>query len=312
MTTTIINAGIDFGNSHTKFAKGSKEICFESGYKMYATTTGDEDEMLYNGNYYIFGERASVEFDKTASDRMMLCTLRCIAEHLEYAGADPAQVQFINLGVDIPISLFGAQRAAYAAYYADKLEIVRYHGKEWKIQFERVHAFPQGVITWMADIEKYKQYDTVAVLDIGGRTIDVAVVTRDQNTGKNRFLKRFSLQKGVIKLIADIDMALNVEGMQLSELQIQSLIAGNEVMHRRYEKIREIVDTYTNAYVDDVVNSLYENEVDADLAFILVGGGADLISRFLQERIWVIENTGNMANARACEKALNSALAGNA
>lgn len=306
MKTTITTAGLDFGNSHTKFSKGPVKICFESGYAMYSSTTGDADEMEYDGRFYLFGKRAQVEYDKCSSERMMLCTLRCLAEYLDTAGADPAQVQFVSLGVDIPINLFGTQREAYTRYYAGKLRTVKFRGKEWKIQFEQVKAFPQGVVAWMANSDQYSQYETVVVLDIGGRTVDVAVIAKDQNTGKPRFLKRFSLQNGILNLVSDIDKELQVRGIQLNELQIESLIGGSSLAHRRLHQVQEIVSNYRNEYVDAIVNSMYENGVDADLPFILVGGGASLVNVQLGSRLYVIKNTGNMSNAEACEKALAS------
>lgn len=301
------NIGLDFGNSHTKAKAGKQEIIFESGFKSYPLTTGEEQEMKCDDLFYVFNKRDAVEQDKTKSNRMMLCTLYAVAQILDARNADPKKVHHINLGVDIPIDLFGKMKNRYIEYYKGKEKEISYKGNEYKIVFDEVKAYPQGVVVWAA-LQGEITEKQIVLVDIGGRTIDIATIVYDRFSGKLEYRNKLSLQHGVLTLINRIDQLLQTQGIQLDEKLIQSSVYGDTINHMKSDEIKDIVEMAADEYVEEIMNLLYENNIDAFLPVILIGGGGDMMYSRLVHKLNIIKNTGNLANAAACLEALESSM----
>lgn len=302
----ILNCAVDFGNFNTKFAmangKGEPEYekIFESGYTVSSRSTGTEWEMQLSDTYLNFGSRQAVEQDKAKSPRMMNCTLFAIACALEETGADSGKEYHVNLAVDLTIDLFGVDAENYVDYYQQKSFTVILKGKTWKITFENVFAYAQGIVAWAAKQADYESYPLMGILDLGGRTIDTAVIAYNQFTGEMSIVKRFSLQTGILDLFNRIDSDLQRSGVQLPEPTIAVLISDpeKEFRHRKKDLIKKVVKRETEDYIQEIRNGLFERKVDLTLPFLAMGGGSEMLSDRLD--LDLVENAGIMANAEGC------------
>lgn len=302
----IKNCAIDFGNFNVKFImaadkKGEPdyEKIFESGYTVSSRPTGLEWELQIGDVYLNFGVRQAVERDKTKSPRMMNCTLFCIACALEESGADPSKEYHINLATDLPIDLFGIDAGKYVDYYQQKSFTVILKGKTWNIVFNRVFAYAQGIVAWAAKQEDYENYSLMGILDIGGRTIDTAVIAYNQFTGEMSIVRRFSLQNGILDLYNQIDSELQRSSIQLPEPTIAVLIRGQKSFrHGMADLIQKVVKRESDAYAQDIRNNLFERKVDLTLPFLAMGGGSGMISDRLD--LELVEDAGILANVKGC------------
>lgn len=310
--------GFDFGNCYSKAAVSKtvtkdRDFIFPSGFTATSTTTGEPDEMFYEGQYYNFNRRLAPDHDKTKTDTMLICTVYAAVHFLDISGADPEQVHTVDLGTDISIFLFGEQRSQYVKYYGKASEPfeVGFHGKKWKIRFGYCGVYPQGVVAWEhePETEKEEEQDTVQVIcDIGGRDTDVAVVAYNDLHEQYEYLVRFSLQNGVNNLTNSISQNLMVKGIQVPESVINSAVRGNKVSHSRSEEIQAIVDREKNMYISQLLNELAANRVDLQFPVHLIGGGASMLEDTLKEHMNVAVSDGIMANARGCLAALEEEI----
>lgn len=305
----MVNMGIDYGNSHVKATNGAKNIIFESGYICYPESTGVEEEMEWNGQFYVLGKRGPVEFQKTRSDRMLACTLYAAVQLLEASGVAPAKTQAVNLGTDIAICSYGTEKEKYLAYYNIPEQTVTYHGNTWNIRFDQVRTYPQGVVAWAANQEKLGTYNKLLLLDIGGRTVDVAVMTYDRFSDKKGINTRLSLQNGILSLFGAIDERLQSRGIQLEEKDMELILYGEEFRHQDGETIRAIISDEARKYVQNLAADLYEKKIDTQLPVVLIGGGAHMLYPTLDlAGMDIVTNMGVMANAQACLDCLQSQL----
>lgn len=335
---TLKKSGNDFGNCYykgcMKDAAGEYvEVCFPNGYTVNYRSTGDSDEMYFEGKYYIFNKRLPMEKNKTASKRMLICTLYAHAQMLEAINADPDQVHEFHIGVDIPAGEFGRDsKKAYESYFTgfadpeveqeENMQLageytVQLHGKKWTISFARASAFPQGMVAISEDITSFSELEdsnpekpkNIVVFDLGGGTLDIIVIRWDRIGQRYKVTAKLSEDIGVNYFSNDVIAAMKQQRIDADEMTVRSALYKETSDVDGFDKITATADEMAKDYIRIMMDILYENKVPTNYRYALIGGGSDMMASWIEESIGadrIICNKGNMANARGCLEAILS------
>lgn len=203
--------GVDLGNCNIKTSKGIIVPSLITKGENYLISTGYQ--ITFNNEVFIIGEGDyDTNLDKIQKENLL--------PMLTLALGLSTKEQVIRIVLGLPINQYRSKKDKMLEVIEDnKILNFRLNGEERTIYIEDAAIFPEGVATYYSlDIEKRKALvdKDLIVLDIGGRTTDIALL----KAGKKRSVaKSISLDVGMINIYNDLineinsqyTLALNIE-----------------------------------------------------------------------------------------------------
>lgn len=280
---------VDTGNKQMK----SKHETFISGIMeddSQPSVGGNADFMRMNGKYYILtNTRNTYMRDKTKSGRYYNLTVMAIVKELEHMLAegsieyDKSTCYQVTLLGGLPPAHYGELKKSYQAYFKQKGEPVKvvYKNHTWNFRVNRVAVFAQGFAAVAPIISEIKKYPKALVCDIGGLTADYIML----NYGVADMNITDSLERGVIILYQKIKKICQSKyGSIIEERDVDAILMGDKETVVIYPK--DIVDTVnrmTQKFVDELLGSFREYQIDLKTTYVIfIGGGSLLLKRFIQ------------------------------
>lgn len=192
--------GIDLGNCNIKTSKGIivPSLITKADYLI---STGYQIE--FNNQILIIGEGDyDTNLDKISKENLL--PMLCLALGLS------TKEEFIRMVIGLPISQYRSKKDKMIEVIEDnKILNFKLNGEERTVCIEDAAIFPEGVATYYdLDLEKRKVLlnKDLIVLDIGGRTTDIALL----KAGKKRSVaKSTSLDVGMINIYNDMINEIN-------------------------------------------------------------------------------------------------------
>ena len=203
--------GVDLGNCNIKTSKGIIVPSLITKGENYLISTGYQ--ITFNNEVFIIGEGDyDTNLDKIEKENLL--------PMLTLALGLSTKEQVIRIVLGLPINQYRSKKDKMLEVIEDN-KILNFilNGEERTIYIEDAAIFPEGVATYYSlDIEKRKALvdKDLIVLDIGGRTTDIALL----KAGKKRSVaKSISLDVGMINIYNDLineinsqyTLALNIE-----------------------------------------------------------------------------------------------------
>lgn len=203
--------GVDLGNCNIKTSKGIIVPSLITKGENYLISTGYQ--ITFNNEVFIIGEGDyDTNLDKIQKENLL--------PMLTLALGLSTKEQVIRIVLGLPINQYRSKKDKMLEVIEDN-KILNFilNGEERTIYIEDAAIFPEGVATYYSlDIEKRKALvdKDLIVLDIGGRTTDIALL----KAGKKRSVaKSISLDVGMINIYNDLineinsqyTLALNIE-----------------------------------------------------------------------------------------------------
>lgn len=203
--------GVDLGNCNIKTSKGIIVPSLITKGENYLISTGYQ--ITFNNEVFIIGEGDyDTNLDKIEKENLL--------PMLTLALGLSTKEQVIRIVLGLPINQYRSKKDNMLEVIEDN-KILNFilNGEERTIYIEDAAIFPEGVATYYSlDIEKRKALvdKDLIVLDIGGRTTDIALL----KAGKKRSVaKSISLDVGMINIYNDLineinsqyTLALNIE-----------------------------------------------------------------------------------------------------
>ena len=270
---TTIYLGIDNGNYNTK---SSDHILYPSGFAVQDTEFIVPDQQLqYGGKYYAIGDsRMSFQQEKANELDTFLLSLPMMAHAMKLNHTHDAE--FV-LGVGLPLDVYGTQKDAFRQYFLRGRVEFRYEREKYSAIIRDCKVFPQGHAALCHYFSQLRNYQSIAIVDIGGYTVDVMNVINAKPIRSSCM----SLRKGTITLFNGIRSVLQQHNILLTDELIANAIRGRSE-HRQKELILGAVTTQVQAYLKDLLNALREHGLDLDLPVAFAGGGAELLQEQLK------------------------------
>lgn len=287
---------IDHGNRNMK----TENLVFTSGLQASEKQPPFGDYMLYQNRYYALTEqRIPYQRDKTQDERFFVLTLFSIVKELErecFLGE--GEIVRVSLPVGLPPKHYGGLYQRFEEYLLrDQVHEISYRGKQYAVYIRDVMAFPQDYAAAMTIYGRLKGSARVAVIDLGGFTLDYLLM----RNGQPDLGVCDSLDNGVIKLYNSIASQVNSEyDMILGETDIDQILQEKPADYP--PEVVCIVQELAAQFTEDFLGSLRERGIDLKTGCVVfVGGGALLLEKYIRES----KKTGNaifipdiMANAK--------------
>ena len=167
---------IDHGNKQIKTVHA---MPFTSGLIQSDALGFGTDYLAYQGKYYaLTDQRIPYRRDKTEDERFFILTLFAIAYEIEATEQYSDNLMRVQLAVGLPPAHFGVQAKRFTVYFEGRGAIsFQFHGKAYAIFIESATCFPQSFSAAAATIKGLASIPKVLVVDIGGGTSDIAVIS---------------------------------------------------------------------------------------------------------------------------------------
>lgn len=316
----MLYLGIDVGNSDTK----SENTTFPSGYEgPYSSRPAIVNEYLeLNGKYFIpTTDRLFYLKDKTADDRCIVLTLMAIAKELINKYSKPenstkesvqesiSRVTEIALGAGLPMAHYKKNYiddliAYYIGYMGKHIEF-SYDGYQFSFRMSVCKVYPQGGAAAVCKANKIAaSFNTYYVIDIGGYTVDVALI---ENGVPSK--KRLSLELGIITLYDSIIEKVQTEcDISIDSDVVQSVLKGEKTILP--DKAINIITELTNKHANTILNALRQQKILFDShPSLFVGGGSVLLKGAILKNPMIKKDavqfiTDTRANAKAYARLL--------
>lgn len=193
--------GVDLGNCNIKTSKGIIVPSLITRGENYLISTGYQLE--FNNEILIIGEGDyDTNLDKISKENLL--PMLCLALGLS------TKEEFIRIVLGLPINQYRSKKDKMIEVIEDnKILNFKLNGVERTIYIEDAAIFPEGVATYYSlDVDKRRELieKNLIVLDIGGRTTDIALL----KAGKKRSVaKSTSLDVGMINIYNDMINEIN-------------------------------------------------------------------------------------------------------
>ena len=165
--------GFDFGCCNLKTSEGILIPAQITTANDYLITTGYEIE--FNNQLFIIGE-GDYDTNLNKTKRVNLLPMMCLALGLS------TKEQFVRIVAGLPISQYKTKKDELLKIIEDnKVLEFKLNGEKREIYISDAAVFPEGVATYYSlDYEKRKFLSSkdLIVLDIGGRTTDIALLDK--------------------------------------------------------------------------------------------------------------------------------------
>ena len=193
--------GVDLGNCNIKTSKGIIVPSLITRGENYLISTGYQLE--FNNEILIIGEGDyDTNLDKISKENLL--PMLCLALGLS------TKEEFVRIVLGLPINQYRSKKDKMIEVIEDnKILNFKLNGIERTIYIEDAAIFPEGVATYYSlDVDKRRELieKDLIVLDIGGRTTDIALL----KAGKKRSVaKSTSLDVGMINIYNDMINEIN-------------------------------------------------------------------------------------------------------
>ena len=193
--------GVDLGNCNIKTSKGVIVPSLITKGENYLISTGYQ--IAFNNEVFIIGEgNYDTNLDKISKENLL--PMLCLALGLS------TKEEFIRMVIGLPINQYRTKKDKMIEVIENnKILNFKLNGEERTIYIEDAAIFPEGVATYYSlDVDKRKALidKDLIVLDIGGRTTDIALL----KAGKKRSVaKSTSLDVGMINIYNDMINEIN-------------------------------------------------------------------------------------------------------
>ncbi|WP_195990144.1 ParM/StbA family protein [Clostridium sp. D53t1_180928_C8] len=193
--------GVDLGNCNIKTSKGVIVPSLITKGENYLISTGYQ--ITFNNEVFIIGEGDyDTNLDKISKENLL--PMLCLAVGLS------TKEEFIRIVLGLPINQYRSKKDKMIEVIQENRVLnFKLNGEERTIYIEDAAVFPEGVATYYyLDVDKRKTLldKDLIVLDIGGRTTDIALL----KSGKKRSVaKSTSLDVGMINIYNDLINEIN-------------------------------------------------------------------------------------------------------
>lgn len=277
---------VDTGNKQIK----TKHETFVSGIVEETTEPGiaNADYMRMNGKFFVLkNERNTYIRDKTRDDRYYHLTVMAIVKELEHmterTNVDKSFIHQITLLVGLPPLHYGDLKDSFQSYFKKGEPVkVQYRGRNWYFKINRVMVYTQGYAAIAPFISEIKKYPKAMVWDIGGMTADYVAI----NYGIANTSVTDSLESGVISLYRKIKrLCQSKHDVLIEENDVDAILLGSDDTVSLYPlEVISTVREQTRKFVDELLESFSEIQIDLKTTYIIfVGGGALLLRKFIEE-----------------------------
>lgn len=241
-------------------------------------------DMLYFGGEYftITEQRTPYLRDKTVDDTYYLLTLIAIGKELQrlYPNKMLKVDEKVYLAVGLPPSHLPVYKDSFAQYFlskGDKIDF-QYNDQRFSIEISRVVVYPQGFSAAADILEQVKMYPMSYVVDIGGYTTDVVLLSN----GKPDMSFCHSFNFGVIHMDNDIKRVVSAQhDVELEDAHVEATLMGNGTLP---PAIQRTVREEARRYADNLIRNLKEKNINPAInMLIFIGGGAELFKDVLSE-----------------------------
>ncbi len=294
----------DAGRKYGKALTENNKFLVTSGYSRSHRPTDDDTEIQYDGMYYNFNKDSKAEASQLASDRMFVSANYAAARMAYEAGVEDGTHIKVTLAVNIILDEFKnkAKKEAYREYFENKSQAVVYKENLYTVEFVKVYVYPQGLIMYLANRQKYAKYRKLAIYCIGSRSKELAIVNVSDE-GKVTMPLAVSLRDGILTLFDRCKDLLRLDDIDYEYDDIDNVIRGTgDYYHPKAMLIRNVINAQFEDYASECVDELTQRNIDAGMPLIVSGGGGDLVAEAISDSKNVIETGGIWSNAEGCLK----------
>lgn len=257
---------VDNGYFETKIKNSEGMKKFRSKIQKTNGEFMENNIIEYQGETYTIGEgKDDICNDKTKGLVHKLCTLKALGDMTDYS-------EEFNLVTDLPLGHYKNKqfREEFERYMTTpEINVINHNGKTKRIAIKKCTIVPQGLAALYAnDVRQYKD-KMLAVLDIGGKTIDGCVVEGLKPIKESIF----TINLGTIILENRIKTALNQKFLlDIQDYEVPYLmkdgIPGLEV------ESRIVIEEVYNEYFDQLIREMTAKNWSIEtLPMVGVGGG---------------------------------------
>ncbi|HBE9358286.1 TPA: ParM/StbA family protein [Clostridioides difficile] len=272
--------GIDIGNYAVKT---STDDIFESKVTEVKNFGSDSDSIKIGNKTYYLGEGdEEINIVKYEKENFLPLLLGAICRNTDD--------EVIDLALGLPVKQFGGLR---------KDLIEKLQGKEYHVEFAKgnettkrditirsVQVFPEGVTGYLyyaKDIVDQVAGRDVVLVDIGGKTTDIALVQGNKATNP------YSINVGTINIYDAIKKSLEMDERFLGKVEIkrekiQDYINKGFYLNGEKQDIKKNIDASISLF-KEIYNELKLNYPVSTAAVVVMGGGAKLLGEAFKKNI---------------------------
>ncbi|HBE9283198.1 TPA: ParM/StbA family protein [Clostridioides difficile] len=272
--------GIDIGNYAVKT---STDDIFESKVTEVKNFGSDSDSIKIGNKTYYLGEGdEEINIVKYEKENFLPLLLGAICRNTDD--------EVIDLALGLPVKQFGGLR---------KDLIEKLQGKEYHVEFAKgnettkrdivirsVQVFPEGVTGYLyyaKDIVDQVAGRDVVLVDIGGKTTDIALVQGNKATNP------YSINVGTINIYDAIKKSLEMDERFLGKVEIkrekiQDYINKGFYLNGEKQDIKKNIDASISLF-KEIYNELKLNYPVSTAAVVVIGGGAKLLGEAFKKNI---------------------------
>lgn len=282
--------GLDNGYGYTKLDNG---IIFKSACTTLAPFAVEcENQIEVNGkSYYVGCGTETLQIDKSDSELNRICSLyalsKCDGEHF-------------SVVVGLPINQHSKEEKAkfenaVRNWSGSK---VKTNGTEKQIFIDNVKCFNQG----LASLYSSEIKNDVIILDVGARTVDVALIVFEGNIPT--VVKHNTYYCGCMQLYGKIIAEVNwLYKLTLEEREALNIIQ-NGLYINGLKADTSFIPEVCRIHFSELLNALERDYPSKTTAFLLCGGGSALLYNAIKKRFYNVSmlKDGQFSNAKGYKK----------
>lgn len=313
-----MKVSIDTGKKNSKVSfhlEGQlQHLVYLSNISLNATrinTTPESTIIHYNDRRYLVGEDGMNSFlenrsemDKT-NDVHRLLVLTGICKALKLAGQTDECVD-IEMAINVPLAFYksAGEQDRIIKFYQNNHQpyVVTMEDQRYTFKIKNVLPYFEGIGPLLSGTGNYDNQEVIG-LDLG--SLNTGYATFDNLRPIGSLSNNFN--DGVDNLLAIVsDLLLTYNLPNLSEKNIQDIIKGT-YKGNLPESVQEQVDQVCLDHLQQLQYTLFNRKLNLKLPFLVCGGGAILLERFLPMVFTNVQTCPNslFANADAGLTLLN-------
>ncbi|HYF75465.1 MAG TPA: ParM/StbA family protein [Candidatus Nitrosocosmicus sp.] len=259
--------GVDLGNYAVKT---SKEVIFPSKCTKAANILSSSPVLTEEGKIYIGEGSFDTEYRKVKKAHLRTLFLYAVA----LSSADLSN----KVVVGLPISQFQQEKDELKnILLPQRINTIGVNGISRKICIDDIEVYPEGIGAITGS-----EYEGI-VIDIGGRTTDVCLVS--DHDGNKKVKNPYSIAKGTLNLYSDFIKAINSKyGLDLSPDDADRILKKGLRVDGDNVDCSFAIEIFRQ-YVEELVNYLQVEYSLRTQEVLLIGGGSQLLYKALKNRI---------------------------
>lgn len=266
--------GVDLGNCNIKTSTGliipSKVIKGESIFN-------SEYELNFEGEHFVIGEGDfDTNLDKTSKEYLlpMLCAALALS----------TKEQFVRVVLGLPLNQYKAKKNSLIELLENN-KVLKFsiNDVQREIIITEAAIYPEGVATYYSlnsNVRSDLKDRDLIILDIGGRTTDVALLTG----GKRSISKSTSLDVGMINIYNNLINEINsLFTLNLNLEDAEGIIKRGLEIDGVKQDISFLKDIIKNN-VDKIFKELNVNYPTRTCPILVTGGGGESLFKSIKKR----------------------------